>query len=465
MLFTVEESIELSKEELSELAKTKYNETNEVIQNLQQLSKKDSLKEAYDELLILSDSLRVVKDTVLFNKIQKTINDGVRLFNVELSSENDITFAELDQHLSEIRDGNIHEVDLETRSVQRNAFDLDAVRLRYHLSTFANQLKDPTKFGTLDQTNSDFITLSNFYKAFTTIELMPSLVANRDETVKTLGTLLNKWAQRSLELLDINKTMKSVDQNTDFKLFFNGDTLLSIFKDAKTYYTDKNSMPITGYKFNAAELVLGDIYMSKFNRDFNDSVYEIKQQGSAYFENRIAGDYSDDDTKADIKLHLNNHDRPVYIRYTDKLPGNDYRLNISLERPLEEEGVQQRFVRRNQKGEILYTIPDHKNIRVRLEDDKEIIYVRAATSVKFKEELLYDKVPDFDKNLTALLNSFKGNIRSFVPLINNDLKMFGLSENKQGRFKSNKITFNQTTLNAFSKFSGYSTAKNNIPDD
>lgn len=366
------------------------------------------------------------------------------------------------------RDLKPSEILFTVNGIRKNAFDLDSVRLRYELSSIKKKLesKEP-----LDVKNSDFIALSNLYKHFTKQDLFISLTANteenRDSTLTLLENILTRWTQRNLELLDKGRVMKSINEVKNYGELFGKDNLSFIFKDAEVNYTDTNSYSISNYKFNAAELILGDIYLSKFNRDINDSIYEIKQQGSTYFENRIAEDYKEDDTKSDIKLYLNNSENPVYIRYVEELPGNDYRLNITLERPLEEEGVQQRFVRRNQNGEILYVIPDHKSVRVRLEDDKEIIYIKAVNTIKHKGEVHYDKVENFDKNLSDLLNSFKGNIRSFIPLMNNNLGLGRLVEDKDFaekvkefapglKFKPSKITFNQLTLAAFSKFSGYS---------
>lgn len=358
------------------------------------------------------------------------------------------------------RDLKPSEITYNIGGIQKNAFDMDSVSLKFALSDFVQQIKNGI---TIDKADHKFITLSNFYLHFTGNDLLTSIITKTTETADLLNRMLNKWTQRNLDLLGIGKVMKEVDSSVDFKDFFNGDTLQSNFKDAVVKYNDTNSIDTTGYKFNPAELMLGDIYQSKFNRDFEDSIFEIKQKGSNYFENRIADSYATDSLNADIKLHLNNYDRPIYIRYTDTLPGNDYRLNITLERPMDEDGVSQKFVRRNQNGEILYTIPDYKNVRVGLDTDgNEIIFIKAATKVQTKKATTYIPDPDFGKNLAKLISSFKGTITAMVPLMNNKLELTPQTEEELAKEGTRKQrTLNQTTLKVFSRFTGYNTTSDN----
>jgi len=377
------------------------------------------------------------------------------------------------------RDLKPSEITYVVNGIQKNVFDFDSVRLRYKLNEIIDDLKNRK---VIDQTSTDYIILSNFFKDFTGFDLFISLTTKLEETAKLLNTLLNKWTQRNLELLETNRVMNPVDITTKFNNkvgLFKTDNFNAIFSDVQQLYDDSNSSLITNYKFNAAELILGDIYQSKFNRNFEDSMYEIKQQGSAYFEKLLEKDFHDDSTVADIKLYLNNYDSPIYVKYTDNLPGNDYSLNITLEHPMEEDGVNQRFVRRNQKGEILYTIPDTKNVSIRMENGKEVIYIKAVASFKLGKETHTNKVKDFDQNLKDLIKSFKGNIRSFIPLMNNKFDLFEevedtetaakIAERKTEKvaapsFKSRRISFNSLTLQEFSKFSGYSIGDKSIKD-
>jgi hypothetical protein len=127
--------------------------------------------------------------------------------------------------------------------------------------------------------------------------------------------------------------------------------------------------------------------------------------------------------------------------------------------------VQQRFVRRNQNGEILYVLPDPQNVRVGLDPDgNEIIYIKAATKVKARGSYIFVEDADFNKNLAKLIASFKGTITALVPLMNNNLKLTEETEEelmKDGKVLPRKRTLNQTTLKAFSRFSGYNTTSDN----
>ena len=332
---------------------------------------------------------------------------------------------------------------------QRSIFDTDSIRLKFKFSELI-KAKD------IDITSEDYIILNNFYKYVTndqTLELIKDIKNKNVE--KALSELLNKWTQRNLELLDDKKIMKKVDKTTNFEEFFNGDNLLMIYSDAKNLYTIKNSDFVKNYKFKEAELILGDIYQSKFNRDFNDSIYDIKSKGYSYFFDKLNKNFEKDDTEADIKLNLSNLDIPIYIKYVDELPGNDYSINIKAEKFLDsKKGIITKFVRYNQKGEVVYTLPDYKNVRVNIVDGKETIFIKAVASSKTNNEILWNKVDTFSSNLQEFISSCKSNITSFVPLMNNDLKL-----TKQKNSVSSKISFDINTLMEFSKFSGYKIAE------
>lgn len=349
------------------------------------------------------------------------------------------------QHIA--RDLKPSEISYIDNNLERNLFDLDSVRLRFNLSNIVKPENELTP---------DFTILKNFYNHFTQKDLLSELSIDSEKTKKELSQWLNRWTQRNLDLLNEERIINSVDENTDFSVLFKADTLNETFKDARINYTNDNSHSISNYKFNAAELILGDIYESKFSRDFNDSVYDIKKQGSSYFFNKLEKDFQEDHTIADIKLNLTNLDTPVYIKYVDVLPGNDYKFNITLESPLDDDGVKKKFVRRNQRGEIVYTIPSHEHVRVKSIDGKEVIFIKAAASSKAGKKTIYDKDRQFEKHLNELIGSFRGNIKSFIPLMNSDV-LIGNIVNEKGEERSSTQFFNNITLNTFSRYSGYTT--------
>ena len=183
------------------------------------------------------------------------------------------------------------------------------------------------------------------------------------------------------------KPISSVIQDgiVDFDAYFGEDSLMKdIYYDAKKHYiATSNFIPVQNYKFEAAELILGDIYQSKFGRGDNDSIYEINNKGINYFTDKLAKSFEADDTSADIKLNVSTSDNPIYIRYVAELPGIDKTVNLKVESFTGDEGITQyKYVRYNQKGEAMYTLPDINNVRVINEDGKEIILIKAVTITK-----------------------------------------------------------------------------------
>ena len=219
---------------------------------------------------------------------------------------------------------------------------------------------------------------------------------------------------------------KNEDGTINFDLYFGEDDLVyDNFIDVKDHYLTNNSKIITDYKFDSAELVMGDIYKSKFDREFNDSMYEIKTQGYGYFADKIITDFDDDSTEADIKLNVNGLDHPVYIKYVNNLPGNSQDINIKSQFIKNEDNkIESKYVRVNDSGDDVYVIPNYNTMRIVIKDGKEIILIKG-------------KDAGLEKELNSLLSSFKGNIKSFIPLMNN------------------KLENNSITLDKFSKYSGY----------
>lgn len=300
----------------------------------------------------------------------------------------------------------------------QNAFDLTSVRLKYLLEKKYTSEKD---LNILQQ-------FANYFEL-------------KIEDTEALGQYLNEWTQRNLSLMDDNLIMgdledlnedgtfkfKDAEGNIDFKKYFGEDNLIfDNYNDTKEYYFQNNSKVISNYKFESGESIMGDIYKSKFNRDFNDSMNEIENQGYSYFANKIIEDFEDDDTEADIKLNVNGLDHPVYIKYVKDLQGFTQDIPFVIEREEDEDQkIESRYIRLNDLGEPTYSIPNPQNTRVILHDGKEMILIK-------------DRSKTLDKELNSLLSSFKGNIKSFIPLMNNK-----------------DLESNAITLSKFSNYSGY----------
>ena len=202
------------------------------------------------------------------------------------------------------------------------------------------------------------------------------------------------------------------------------------------------------------------VYRANLIININSFFYPIfkffnsRVRTNTYFRNKFSTDFQEDSTKADIKLVLNNHSDPIYIRYVDRLPGNDYRINFTSETSVEEDDEGTKFVRRNEKGDILYKIPNNNTVRVILENGKEIIHIKAASKVTVDGTTMMQKVDTFSPDLKRLIKSFRDNIRSFVPLMNNSLNG-KYAVTKDGQKELVDFSLNITTLSLFSKFNNF----------
>lgn len=314
----------------------------------------------------------------------------------------------------------------------KNFFDLDSVRILFGLS-----------FGTLSERDQKI--LQNFINRF-------SIDPTDSEKIKYY---LIKWTQRNLQLLDNKKIMLDrVDENTNFADYFGTDELTKdIFFDVKNEYESK-VLDVSDFKFNAAELVVGDIYSTKFQRQGDDSIYEITNKGPKYFADLIEKHFEYDDTVAEAKLIVNDLDKPVYIKFVSELEGVDKTVNLVAERSDDGSYV---YSRHNQAGQRIYTLPNNENYRVVNKDGNEVILVKAAVKSIIGDKEIWNKVPGFEYNLSELIHSFQGKITSFVPLMNGELgnTLKTLYTDKDGKEKSGILNLNNSIIREFSKFSGF----------
>ena len=359
-------------------------------------------------------------DTVLVT--EKIINpmthaDGVTIVNIEEEVIVPVTLSNPDLYYkykpsvtntpvtkinSQPRDLRPSSINFEANGLNYNIFDLDSVRLRY-------SVENGSYFNPADES------LAQKFAAYLGVDL------NTPEGKAIVIAGLNQWTQRNLSLLDNGVVMQPiVGDNINFHDYFNGDKFNDIFTDVKDHYMN-TGVAIQNYRFDPVELIMGDIYQSNFKRNDNDSIYKIKKQGYKYFSNYLIKDYDADDTEADIKLNVSGND-PVYIRYVDELPGFDSTINLKAKSFVGDNGeTEYKHVRYNQRGEEIYTLPNTKNIRVITENDKEIILIKAAVKNVVDEKETWDKVKEFNYELSELIRSFKGSISSFVPLMNGKL--------------------------------------------
>ncbi|MDD4624104.1 MAG: hypothetical protein PHX40_01900 [Bacilli bacterium] len=198
--------------------------------------------------------------------------------------------------------------------------------------------------------------------------------------------------------------------NSVNEYFKNDDIIHDVLSDVLPYYQDLNiSDQVSNLTFKPAEIVMGDMYQAKFGREDNDSMYKIKRQKSDYFKQKLLPLYNDT-YEADLKIILNDIDKPVYIRFVDENSGTNS-FNIKKNPDVEYE----LYSRYNEYGEKLYDLIDYKNMRIKSEGDQEVIEFKIGYKPDNKNELiLNDK---FLNKINKLLQSFN-NIKAIIPLNN-----------------------------------------------
>ena len=103
-------------------------------------------------------------------------------------------------------------------------------------------------------------------------------------------------------------------------------------------------------------------------------------------------------------------------------------------------GVVTTFVRYNDNGEVIYKLP--QNARVRKENGKEVIYIQGIESLKNK---VVGMSSNFINDSTQLYNSFRNNMKAFIPLMNNKTSEALFSKDKY------QTNLNYYTIKSFYK--------------
>jgi hypothetical protein len=244
---------------------------------------------------------------------------------------------------------------------------------------------------------------------------------------------------------------------TNFKKYFIygdvTDNLEMIYDDVLSIYKGKKLSPISNYMFKPAEMILGNIYRSAFDMTENESMFQIKEEKDTYFLKKLQKKLSPKETiDYDLRLDVEGLESPVYIRYTDKLPGHDISIPFRFESVNDGVNLTKKLVRKGRTGEDVYMLSSPSDMRATKENGREIIHIKAfETRGKGKEIHPYE---GFEKNLSYLINSFGNSITAMVPgMLHPDIK--------SKHTKSGYIPLARTTYTRFAKFYDYYNA--NIP--
>ncbi len=203
---------------------------------------------------------------------------------------------------------------------------------------------------------------------------------------------------------------------------------------------------VSDVQFKEAELILGDMYKNNFGRSDHETMYEIFRQKEQFFADKILKDYVKDDTDADLKIISTRSDTPVYVKYVEELPYTDDSAKLTKDRG---DGVTENmnnYVRRGLENEVLYRVPDMRNVVVKRENNSDVIYVKWS-KYSTKDGHIINK--DFYKIMNTLLKSFGNDLKTIVPLMRDNSEYDTV---EKGELSS--IDLNEVTLDMFQKYTG-----------
>lgn len=352
-----------------------YNSNNQIV-DWRQATQNDILKEALinnqfegTNEEIFNNYINAKLQDAIIHSSEAELGDNIRVFGVEYILDTPTKYYEFKDRFP---DTNVYKVLNKTRDLKptlhsfevngqrRNVFDFKPVRLLY-------------KYLNNELSGDDQIIFNNFVSQY---------VGNGN-----VEQYLRAWTQRLLQLLDRNLTMSDVDVNTDFTTYFGDDNIVTdIIKDVVHNY----NIPVQNVKFRAAEMVMGDIHRTIFDRD--QTGYQIENQGKDYFKNKLTDFFNQTTEGEDFDLKLYHNKGEIYVRFTNNLPAASGFINIK--RNPDFENIMSRY---SEEGNKIYDVP--KNTVVKIEDGKEIIYIKDP------------------KQLQRLIRSFS-NLKAIVPKFN-----------------------------------------------
>lgn len=292
-------------------------------------------------------------------------------------------------------------------NIQQSIFDTDSVRLR---TQYEN--------GTLSQEDTEFVELLKLR--------FPNL---------SITKVFAKWTQRNLQLLENKKIMRSLAElRTLFNnqqivtTLFDTDDLLKDFNNVKIHYLNPNiSKDIVNYQTKAAELILGDIYQSTFDREDNDSMFTIKQMGSKYFEDKLKAKYDTTgvDPNYDVKLLCGK--TTVYLEYAQDNITNGSDSVIIESRPDALDPKKDIYFIRDKSGKELLYFTKEQLPNIKVKNINGQIVVRLKT---------YNKSNEIIRTFKSTFDNFIYNnnrtISDFIPLENTkSLKQVWLDKDTQ----------------------------------
>lgn len=358
--------------------------------------------------------------------------------------------------------------------LSRNVFDFDSTRLLFKLKDVIDIIKNKNQVDIDD----DVQILHNFAnyiadKNGNEYSLIDNLNEDGLPVLTALESYIRRWNQREYQLLDKGLTMKGITVSDDLNLYFNGDNFTDTIDDVLPSYMD-TVIPVSDVVFKPAEKIVGDIYLSNFNRNTNDSMYSIYKQGANYFRNQYNKYFEKDDTEADLKIFTSKSDNPIYIKFVDKVGPLDRNINIkkSLKTDRVLKNVRSRY---NELGEEVYSFSDTNNIRVSTDENgNEVIYIKYGTLYENQRRNLkgYHKTKSFERNLKEIIKSFGGSIQAIIPLINRgdykvDIFTYG-EDKKDGKRIINgttELNLGELSVKIFKAFIGINTIEDNLYDE
>jgi hypothetical protein len=232
---------------------------------------------------------------------------------------------------------------------------------------------------------------------------------------------------------------------------FDKDKLIDYFGNKMQLFKErdpKKIITVNNYNFKSAELALPNIYKTIFNTG-EDSISEIREKKDGYFEEQLTNIFEFSDITSDFIIKLKKENRPIVVKYVNDLNSiildKSYTNRTKEIEQLTNNGIVKETVRLDDKGNILYKLPQGSVLEIK--DNLDIVYVKVSTPGKSNENIV---LPDFEKRMNSFIKSFDNNILSLTPNNNNPLNIL---TRESLQYNTNFVTYN--LFRRVHNYSGY----------
>jgi len=203
-------------------------------------------------------------------------------------------------------------------------------------------------------------------------------------------------------MLDSGVSYNPVTIDTNFKEYFNGDSLNEVLKEEYKL----NTFPIENYIHKSAEVILPKRYRTEFDLE-NDSFNTISLEKENYFKKKLSKAFTPKTTDCDLYL-FSSKGESLYISILDEQfrKSNEFSTQYK-EVPIITKQTEDGIFRVDIKGNILYKLPTYKTkegeVHAKIYEKNGVEYI-----------IFENRIGVFD-NVKNFINSSKGKFDIIYP--------------------------------------------------